>query len=106
MKFGLLFILFVSMFLFVGGPGLHDLRVYFEFWQLGHFVLFAMITLFLTQLNVVKKKHWAVQFIGAGLICLLLGLATEYIQTYFERSFSTTDLINDIIGGYAGYFIS
>ncbi|MCF6193521.1 MAG: VanZ family protein [Kangiellaceae bacterium] len=99
-----LLILFISIFLFVGGPSTHDLRVYFEFWQLGHFILFALIILLLTALQIVNKIHWAIQFIGVGFICLLLGLVTEYLQKYFGRSFSITDLVNDIIGGYAGFF--
>ena len=67
-------------------------------------MLFALIILFLTQLKIVKKAHWAIQFIGVGFVCLLLGLVTELLQKYFGRSFSFTDLVNDIIGGYAGFF--
>ena len=88
----------------MGGPNTHDLRVYFEFWQLGHFALFALIILFLTQLKIVKKAHWTIQFIGTGFVCVLLGLVTELLQKHFGRSFSLTDLSNDIIGGYAGFF--
>jgi len=105
-KLGIPLVLFISIFLFVGGPNVHELKVYFEFWQLGHFGLFGIIILLLAQRKFVQRTHWAVQFIGTGIVCLILGLATEYLQQYFGRSFSLTDISNDIIGGYSGYFLA
>jgi len=104
LKLGIVFTLFISVFLFIGGPGAHELTVYREFWQLGHFVLFALTIFLLAQINAVKSQHWLVQILAVGVFCLTVGLVTEVLQRYFGRSFSLRDVFNDILGGYAGFF--
>jgi len=103
-KFGFIFILFISAFLFIGGPDSHDLNVYREFWQMGHFVLFAMIILFLMRIDLIKSKHWLLTFFGTGFLCFAVGLSIEVVQRYVGRTFSFDDVFNDMLGGYAGFF--
>lgn len=106
LKIGFVFIIIISPFLFIGGPNTHDLRIYFEFWQLGHFILFSLIILFLLHIQYIKSQHWVTRFIGTGIVCVVVGFGTEIMQYYFGRSFELKDVLNDVIGGYAGFFLA
>jgi hypothetical protein len=54
----------------------------------------------------VQQKKPFVKFMLTGLFCLVVGAATEVMQRFLGRSFQYSDILNDIIGGYAGLFIA
>jgi VanZ family protein len=72
-----------------------------------HIGLFAILA-FLFCWGIIKKEiatsRWRSQFIQTGIICLLYGIAMEFVQRYFipNRSFDIGDIIADGVGAAAG----
>lgn len=106
MRLGLLLILALFVLLFVGGPGVNDLRIVKAIWQSGHFVLFAVVVFSILQIEFVAKQKWLHLFVATGVFSSWFGVATEALQLLIGRDFEFADIGNDIIGGYAGFFIS
>jgi len=102
MKVRYLFILLLSCLLFIGGSDTSSHRIYQEFWNTGHMVLFAGLAMILLPLPLFDKKPWWLLFAFISLFCLVLGMAIEAIQLVVGRSFEMKDLLNDLLGGYLG----
>ena len=102
MRLGYLFVLLLSVLLFIGGPGSNTHRVYQEFWDTGHMVLFAGLAMILLSLPLFNKKPWWLWFVLISMFCLGLGMAVELIQLVIGRTFDMKDLLNDLLGGYLG----
>jgi len=91
------------VFLFVGNVDHSDNRLLKEAWQTGHFFLFAALAYILTQLELAKKLS-RTKLLALVIICsLVLGVLTELLQYFVGRSFQVEDLVNDLVGGIAGY---
>ncbi len=92
--------------LFVGGPGDSNSRIMRELWQSGHFVLFASLSFLLIKFSPLKKINLPKSFLIVTLFCLVLGAITEGLQILVGRNFEINDIINDVVGGYAGLLAS
>ena len=78
----ILFFFFLSLF---GGPGYHQTRSLEALWNLGHVLLFALITLFLLKINIfVKNKKTGQQILIIVVVTLILGAFIELIQLIFN----------------------
>jgi VanZ family protein len=92
----------MSVFLFVGGESQKDHRLIKDVWDAGHLVLFGLLS-FVYFIHPARSKHSPVyKFVFTSVFCLLVGSGIEFIQLFTHREFSTSDIINDIIGGYLG----
>jgi VanZ family protein len=84
-------------------------KIWFDKWV--HIGMFALMT-FLWCWALHKKKILRVKFpnvfIGIGIICLLYGVAMEFVQEYIvvNRSFDTGDIIADAAGCLLGVIYS
>jgi VanZ family protein len=76
-----------------------------------HIGLFSILA-FLFCWGIFKKEiiesKWRNQFIYTGIICLLYGIAMEFVQRYFipNRSFDIGDIVADGVGAFGGVFFS
>lgn len=72
-----------------------------------HLGLFAILA-FLFCWGIIKKEiiesKWKKQFIQTGIICLVYGIAMEFVQRYFisNRSFDMGDIVADGVGAFGG----
>jgi VanZ family protein len=105
MKLGYIFVLVLSGLLFIGGPDANSHRIYQEFWDTGHMVLFAGLAMILLSLPMFNKKPWWLWFVLISVFCLVLGMAIEVVQLVVGRNFEMKDLLNDLLGGYLGLLI-
>jgi VanZ family protein len=99
-------VIVLTILLFVGNIDHNGSRILKQLWQCGHFVLFAGFVFILCQHPRLKKMSLLKLLIGIGFISLGFGLLTELLQTFVGRQFEVTDLINDLLGGYAGLLFS
>jgi len=106
MKLGITLIAVLTYFLFASGPNNYDSILYRSLWDGGHFVLFAAIVFVLTKLSFIKNKSWYVIALAVAPFCVILGFSTEFLQLLVGRSFQYADVVNDVIGGYAGFLLS
>ncbi len=78
--------------------------IYFDKWV--HIGLFSILN-FLFIWGFMRRGIFSVKtFIYCTFICILYGIAMEFVQKYFafERSFDVTDILADIAGSFLGYF--
>jgi len=106
MKLGIIFILILTYFLFASGPVNYDSSLYRSLWESGHFILFAAIVFVLLKIRIIKDKPWYILALAIAPFCIFVGLITEVLQLLVGRSFQYSDIINDVIGGYAGFLLS
>jgi VanZ family protein len=101
-------ILVISLFtlLFVGGPSDYRSRLELEVWGTGHFILFAGIIFLLLKFSPLKNKNFKQAFFITTVFCLTLGPITEGLQILVGRNFELIDIVNDLIGGYAGLLLA
>jgi len=89
--------LLIAPFLFVGGPDWASGPLLKSAWNLGHILLFAMLTL------AVRPWRW---FGGWRLwlvvtaILLVAGIGIELIQNSYSRDMDGRDLLRNLIGGW------
>lgn len=96
----------LTVLLFVRFPQEYDSHVFKALWETGHFALFAFFVFALGHNSKIKSyKFWQL-FIATAIFCLSVGLLTEIIQFYIGRSFDIKDIINDLLGGYTGLFLT
>nr|WP_255724059.1 VanZ family protein [Terrimonas ginsenosidimutans] len=73
-----------------------------------HIFLFGMMAVALCwaiyKNNHTRKTNNAIYFIIAGVICLIYGIAMEFVQKNYipNRSFDTGDIIADAVGSLIG----
>jgi len=106
MKLGIIFIAILTYFLFSSGSTNYDSVLYRSLWEGGHFVLFAAIIFVLLKLEFVKNQPWYILVLAIAPFCIIIGFATEFLQLLVGRSFQYSDVVNDVIGGYAGFLFS
>ena len=98
-------ITFLTLGLFVGGPQYYDNRVVKELWESGHFLLFLFASLYLftySKLNRIEEAKRSTIILG---VLFLAGFLTEALQLLVGRNFDAKDLLNDMLGAFAGLLI-
>ncbi|MFO7577108.1 MAG: VanZ family protein [Pelovirga sp.] len=86
-----------AVLLFVGGPGPDALRSVRYGWMAGHLLCFALWScLYLIWRG--KLSFWR-QLTEVVLLCVLVGGATEILQSLVGREPSWRDVANDVLGG-------
>lgn len=95
-------ILFLSLFLFIGGEVLPKHRLIKDIWDAGHLVLFALLSYSYFNLNSKINHSILYKIVFTTLFSLLIGTAIELVQLLLHREFSKGDIINDLLGAYIG----
>lgn len=92
--------LFVSFLLFYDFGKSHSLLIE-EILNYGHLLLFGFIAigiLWTIEIND-RSLHESGSYVKAGIISILLGIFTEFVQVFFpERYFELSDIFNDAMG--------
>lgn len=89
--------LLIAPFLFIGGPDWASGPLLKSAWNLGHILLFALLTL------AVRPWRWFSGWrlwlaVTAGL--LVAGIAIELVQNSYSRDMDGRDLLRNLIGGW------
>lgn len=80
--------------------------IHFDKWV--HIGLFGFLN-FLVIWGFMRRDIFSVKvFIYSTAVCILYGIIMEFVQKYIaiERSFDITDILADIAGAVAGYFVA
>lgn len=95
----------LTILLFVGGPDYESHRIVQQIWDVGHIVLFLMLS-YLT-LNFIRKYKlsYITQFLIIVALSFIFGLSVELVQLLVGRDFELQDLANDVSGAIIGYFV-
>ncbi|PWK52871.1 VanZ family protein [Pleionea mediterranea] len=96
---------FLLAMLFMGGPDISESRLLNELWQTGHFFLFALLIISITQLPVFKQASFLALLCWSLVFSVVLGGLTEVIQLLIGRDFEMMDIANDALGGITGAII-
>ncbi|MDH3347447.1 MAG: VanZ family protein, partial [Desulfobulbaceae bacterium] len=97
----------VAPFFFVGGPGYHSTRSFQAVWDLGHIVIFTLITLVIVTYQSRSESIFGGRlfWIKIFLLVLLLGLGVELCQTAVNgRGSDVADLLRNQLGCMFGYY--
>lgn len=93
-------LLLVFPFFFVGGADYYDPRSLKEFWNLGHFIFFAMLTLVLDSYWCAARRSIFFRIFAISVLLFFVGFGIELIQLNIaNRFFSLTDVFHDLSGG-------
>ncbi len=99
-KYLILLVAFVTIFLFIGGPDNYSIRTFRTAWGLGHFVCFALwaylYSLFRPHLTF---KRYVFEVL---LLTTVFGGLSELIQPYVGRTALWSDLWQDMVGAMLG----
>jgi VanZ family protein len=89
----------LAVLLFVGGPGYRAPRSLCAAWDLGHIVAFTLWSYLLLTWRPLRETspacHWRVTLA----FCLIVGVATEGIQSLLDGDASIGDFLRDMVGG-------
>ncbi|NRB41235.1 MAG: VanZ family protein [Pseudomonadales bacterium] len=99
-------ILTLSTLLFVASPPRIDNRIFYQIWESGHFILFAVL---LFSLFKWKKLHLfpiRSNIISLLVISMFLAVSSEIIQLNIGRSFQLSDIYKDMLGAVTGILIA
>ena len=89
----------LAVLLFVGGPGYHSPRSFGLFWNLGHIVLFFLLTDLFLQTRLCRKREGSAGAIwGALAATLVLGTLVELLQARIGRLPAAADVARDLLG--------
>ncbi len=104
--FSLLLAATLFILLFVGGPDDTASRSISSFWNLGHIVLFFIIThLLLTAPSPLSPRPFITQCLAVMLFTLILGGLVELFQWGIGRTMDSTDLMRNFIGSSLRLFL-
>lgn len=87
-----------SILFFLGGPDYESPRSFKAFWDLGHIVYFALLTLLLTKWGLITRLSVTKRWISALSITLVLGLLIEILQYGTQRVPDLWDIIRNLTG--------
>jgi VanZ family protein len=98
-KLSIALALVLFFLLFMGGSEIINSRIFYEIWNLGHVLAFALWTgLLLTRWPAARRWSWYRQLLVTGLFALLAGTASELLQTWFRRVPDLADVGRDLLG--------
>jgi len=89
----------LAVLLFVGGPGYHSPRSLNAAWDLGHIFAFSLWSYLLLTGKTVREASPSRRWLTVLLFCLVVGGATEGLQSFFGGDASLGDLFRDVVGG-------
>lgn len=95
----------LTLLLFVGGPGHYSSRIYRNVWDLGHIVLFLVISISLFNLSFIERKRPVIQITIVLFAVIFLAVLTELLQLGSNRTPELADVRRDIIGAFIGSLI-
>ena len=87
-----------SILLFIGGPDYYSFRSSRHFWDLGHILYFALLTVLLSRWSVVSRMSLIRQWVTILALTLLIGVSIELIQYGGARTPDTGDVLRDMTG--------
>lgn len=93
------------LLLFVGGPGHYSSRIYRNVWDLGHIVLFIVLTISLFKLPFIEQKRPLIQIVIVFIGVIFFAVLSELMQIGTSRSPELADVRRDIIGACIGSLI-
>jgi hypothetical protein len=94
-----------SIFLFIGGPELTASRSSYQIWDLGHIILFSLLTfLLLRDFPWLRRRTYWVQVLFILGMTAVVGIATEVLQIKLNRSPDIDDLGRNFIGSTISLF--
>lgn len=91
-------LLIASVFLFIGGPDYYSSRVLKHFWDIGHILYFALLTILLSRWTFVSRMSLTGQWIFILTVTLALGTSIELLQYGTSRAPNSGDILRDITG--------
>lgn len=94
-------ILLLSLFLFIGGETQQH-RLIKDAWDAGHLILFALLSYSYFNLRHQANRSTLYKILFTTIFSLFIGTTIEVIQIFLHREFSSSDIINDVLGGYIG----
>lgn len=89
--------LLIVPFLFIGGPDWSSGPVYKSAWNLGHILLFALMTLTVRPWQ--WLQGWRLWLAVTG-VCLAAGIVIELLQYGHDREMDWRDLVRNLIGSW------
>lgn len=101
-KIALIFLIILTILLFVGGPGYESHRLFKKLWDTGHLFLFAIISYLMLTTLLFANYHINKRIILVMMFCLFFGLSIENIQYFIGRSYEVNDIYADLIGAIIG----
>jgi len=99
--FLILLLLIVPLF-FVSGPSAFSPEIYRRFWDLGHPIFFALLSMSLIWWGLVNS---AKRFLVACVLVFASSLLIEKIQSYIGREESWLDVLDNMAGFLLGYAV-
>jgi hypothetical protein len=104
-RLAILPVLSLILLLFVEGPDHLTGEVYTALWQSGHFFLFLGMVYILLQWPRLKKT-FLIQLLVCLVFSLVVGTLSELLQLLVARDFQLSDIVNDMLGGLAGFCLT
>lgn len=93
-----IFLLIGSVLLFIGGPDYYSSRSLKYFWDMGHILYFALLTILLSRWSLISRMPLMWYWITILTITFLLGTSIEFMQYGTTRTPNTGDVLRDLTG--------
>lgn len=87
-----------SVLLFIGGPDYYSPRSLKYFWDMGHILYFALLTILLSRWSLISRMPLMWYWITILTITFLLGTSIEFMQYGTTRTPNTGDVLRDLTG--------
>lgn len=87
-----------SIFLFTGGPDYYSSRSLKHFWDIGHILYFALISILLIRWGPVSRISLLWQWVSILTITFLFGVSIELMQYGTARTPNMGDVLRDLTG--------
>jgi VanZ family protein len=96
--FIIILLLIGSVLLFRGGPDYYSSRSLKYFWDMGHILYFALLTVLLCQWSLISRMSLIWQWCTILAIAFLIGVFIELMQYGTTRTPDTGDILRDLTG--------
>ena len=87
-----------SILLFIGGPDYYSSRSLKRFWDMGHILYFALLSILLMRWSPVSRMSLLWQWTTILSITFLFGVSIELMQYGTARTPNTGDVLRDLAG--------
>ena len=87
-----------SILLFIGGPDYYSSRSLKNFWDMGHILYFALLSILLTRWSPVSRMSLLWQWTSILTITFLFGVSIELMQYGTARTPNMGDVLRDLTG--------
>ncbi len=104
-KLAMMFVLAMSVMLFIRNPlETHD-RLNQALWNTGHLFFFALLVVLLLNHESLIRRSWSAKLLFSVLLSLVLGSLIEVVQYSVGRYMALEDVVQDMLGGLLGFFV-